>query len=169
VCAATALRYFRRVAQLWLLERMKEVAARPITPQEAEVLDLALRRGALISVPESMLANVASLQMIGVCPCGCRSIYFAPESRKDVRLADTIGRTADGKQIDVMVWGAEGRLSALDLVDYFGTGELPTAESIGQYGHLILGSAFVERAACAINCRRGYMGRRNANQKHQPM
>jgi hypothetical protein len=112
---------------------MKEVPARPITSQEAEVLDLALRRGALAEVPESLLAEVPSLEVVGVCPCGCRSIYIARESAKERRLADTIGRTADGMQIDVMVWGAEGRVTCLDLVDYLSTGELPTPDSIGKY------------------------------------
>jgi hypothetical protein len=70
----------------------------------------------------------------GICGCGCRSIYFARESRKDQRLADTWGRTADGKQIDIMVWGADGHVTCLDFVDHFSTGELPTPDSIGQPG-----------------------------------
>jgi len=97
------------------------------------VLDLALRRGALAEVPETLLAKVPSLEVVGICPCGCRSIYFARESAKERRLADIIGRTTDGKQIDVMVWGAEGRVTCLDLVDYLNTGELPTPNSIGKY------------------------------------
>jgi hypothetical protein len=112
---------------------MKEVPARPITTEEAEVLELALRRGAMAPVPDAVLADVRSLQVLGVCPCGCRSIYFARESRKDGRLADTWGRTADGKQIDVMVWGADGQVTSLDLVDHFSTGELPTPDSIGRH------------------------------------
>jgi hypothetical protein len=32
-----------------------------------------------------------------------------------------------------MVWGAEGRLTSLDLVDHHSTGQLPTPESIGGY------------------------------------
>ena len=97
------------------------------------MLDLALRRGALVSTSESFLAQVASLEVVGVCTCGCRSIYFAREPKKEKRLADTVGRTADGKQIDVMVWGADGRVTCLDLVDYLSTGELPTPDSIGKY------------------------------------
>ena len=83
-------------------------------------------------VPDSVLVGVRSLQVVGICPCGRRSIYFARESRKDVRLADTWGRTAAGKQID-MVWGADGRVTSLDLVDHFNTGELPTPDSIGRH------------------------------------
>ena len=111
---------------------MKEIPARNITMQEAEVLDLALRRGAMTPVPDSVLANVPSLKVVGICTCGCRSIYFARESVKDRPLADTWARTADGKQIAVMVWGADGRVTCLDFVDLFSTGELPTPDSIGQ-------------------------------------
>ena len=96
------------------------------------MLELALRRGALEPVSESLLAEVPLLRVVGVCPCGCRSLYFSPESRKDTRLADTWGQTADGKHIDILVWGAGGRVAALDLVDYFSTGELPTPGSIGR-------------------------------------
>jgi len=116
------------------LEHMKEIATRPITAQEAEVLDLALRRGAMVPVQDSVLADVPSLKVVGICDCGCRSIYFARESRKDQCLADTWGRSADGKQIDVMVWGADGHVTCLDFVDHFSTGELPTPDSIGQPG-----------------------------------
>jgi len=111
---------------------MKEIPARPITTQEGEVLSLALRRGALAQVPEAVLADVPSLKVVGICDCGCRSIYFARESRKDQRLADTWGRTADGKQIDILVWGADGHVTCLDFVDHFSTGELPTPDSIGR-------------------------------------
>ena len=113
---------------------MKEIPARPITTQEGEVLNLALTRGALAPVPDSALAERPVTQGWGICGCGCRSIYFARESRKDQRLADTWGRTADGEQIDIMVWGADGHVTCLDFVDHFSTGELPTPDSIGQPG-----------------------------------
>ena len=111
---------------------MREIPARAITTEEAEVLALALKRGAIAPVPDQILADVPSLEVVGVCTCGCRSIYFARESRKDQRLADTWGRTANDKQIDVMVWGADGHVTCLDFVDHFSTGELPTPDSIGR-------------------------------------
>lgn len=111
---------------------MKDIPARLITTQEAEILDLALRRGAMVQVQDSVLAGVHSLKVVGLCACGCRSIYFQRESRKDQPLADTWGRTADGKQIDIMVWGAEGHVTCLDFVDHFSTGELPAPDSIGR-------------------------------------
>jgi hypothetical protein len=83
---------------------MKEIAERPITIQESEVLGLALRRGAMAPVPDSVLAEVPALKVVGICGCGCRSIYFARESRKDQRLADTWGRTAEGKPNRLTLW-----------------------------------------------------------------
>jgi len=111
---------------------MRPAAERPISEHEARVLELALRRGAVTPIAESIFADVSSLRVVGECACGCRSIYFARESRKDQRLADTWGRTAGGKQIDVMVWGADGHVTCLDFVDHFSTRELPTADSIGK-------------------------------------
>ena len=62
---------------------MKEIPARSITTQEAEILDLALKRGALVPVADALLADIPALKVVGICTCGCRSIYFEPESRKD--------------------------------------------------------------------------------------
>jgi hypothetical protein len=66
---------------------MKEIPARSITTQEAEILDLALKRGALVPVADALLADMPALKVVGICTCGCRSILFEPESRKDQRLA----------------------------------------------------------------------------------
>jgi hypothetical protein len=114
------------------LERMKEVPARLIAPQELAVLERALRVGAIEPLSDSVFAELPALQVIGVCPCGCRSLYFSGESRGDRRIADTWGRTAEGAQIDIMVWARDGHVAALDLVDYLSTGQLPTLQSIGQ-------------------------------------
>jgi len=111
---------------------MRPVAERSISEHEAKVLEIALRRGAVTSISESVFSGVSSLRVVGECACGCRSIYFSRESRKDQPLANTWGRTAGGKQIDVMIWGADGHVTCLDLVDHFSTRELPTLESIGK-------------------------------------
>lgn len=113
-------------------QRMKEIAAREITAQEAEVLELALQRGRLVALPDSVFANLRELRVVGVCECGCRSIYLSPESQTDRRVADTFGRTADGRHVDVMVWGVDGRITALELVDCQSAGQLPMPDSIGR-------------------------------------
>jgi len=78
---------------------MKEITPRSITTQEAEVLDLALRRGAMVPVPDSVLADLPSLKVVGICTCGCRSIYFEDFvdhfSTGELAVPDSIGRPSE--------------------------------------------------------------------------
>ena len=80
-----------------------------------------------------MLNSLESLSVVGVCECGCRSIYFTPIDRNDARIANGVGQTADGKFVDVMVWAKDDVVTALDIVDYESSGQLPTSESICSY------------------------------------
>jgi hypothetical protein len=112
---------------------MRAVTPRPIAPEELAVLERALRVAPVATVSDSVFAELTTLQVVGVCTCGCRSVYFSAESHGDMRIADTWGRTLDGAQIDIMVWTRGGHVAALDLVDYLSTGQLPTLESIGQH------------------------------------
>jgi hypothetical protein len=114
------------------LERMQPVEARPITPEELAVLRQALLRGASAPVPESAVEALQNLAVIGICPCGCKSVYFAPESGDDRIIADTWGKTAEGEFIGVMVWSRGGSITSLDLVDHLSAGKLPLPESIGE-------------------------------------
>ena len=77
------------------------------------MLALALRRGARVSIPESMFVHVPFLRVVGLCSCGCRSIYFSPQSQRGRVLVDTFGRTADGKQIEILVWGIGARVTGV--------------------------------------------------------
>jgi hypothetical protein len=110
---------------------VEPVEPRPIDPEELAVLREALLRGAIAPVPEAVVAALPSLTVVGVCSCGCKSVYFAPESHEDRIIADTWGKTADGKFIGVMVWSLGGSITSLDLVDHLSTGKLPLPESIG--------------------------------------
>ena len=57
----------------------------------------------------------------------------------DHQVADGVGFTPSGEHIDVMVWANSNGLSALDLVDYSGSGQLPVAESICSFEELSRG------------------------------
>ena len=48
-------------------KNVKVITPRSITIREAEVLDLALKRGALVPVPDFVLADVPSLKVVGIC------------------------------------------------------------------------------------------------------
>jgi hypothetical protein len=78
------------------------------------------------------MTALPNLTVIGLCTCGCRSVYFAPESGEDRVIADTWGKTADGEFIGVMVWSCGGSITSLDVVDYLSTGKLPSPDSIGE-------------------------------------
>jgi hypothetical protein len=109
---------------------MKVITARPIQQTEAAVVRNALLKAPLGPAAQLMLREVESLKVVGVCECGCRSIYFAPADKPDHRVAEGIGYLADGERVEVVVWASEGHLSSLELVGHAGKGQLPTADSI---------------------------------------
>ena|SRR5690242_14569108 len=119
---------------------MKAVEPRPISYQEAAVV-----RAALLKAPLGQVAGLVeqadALRVVAVCECGCRSVYFCSISAQDRRVADGVGFTSSGEHIDVMVWANSNGLSALDLVDYSGSGELPVVESICRFEELGRGEA----------------------------
>lgn len=112
---------------------MKEITPRPIQPDELAVLKAALERAPIESISESVISSINSLNVIGLCECGCKSIYFLPINRKDRRIADGVGRTLTGKFVEIMVWASENNLHSLDIVDYESSGKLPLVESITTY------------------------------------
>jgi hypothetical protein len=112
------------------LTLMKLITPRVIQPDELAVLEAAISRASVGSTSSATLQNLQALSVIGVCECGCRSVYFLPIGRGDTRIADGLGRTASGKRVDVMVWTSGNHVSALDIVDHESSGELPVAESV---------------------------------------
>lgn len=112
------------------MDLMKVIPARPLKQTEVAVVRNALLKAPLGEVPKPMLREVESLKVIGICECGCGSIYFGPTHKPDRPVADGIGYSADGERIEIMVWASEGHLSSLELVGHAGKGQLPTAESI---------------------------------------
>jgi hypothetical protein len=109
---------------------VKAIPPRPIAPDELAVLEAALLRAPLKPIPPAMASSLSSLNVVGVCECGCRSIYFSPISRKDSRIADGIGRIPDGKRVEVMVWAVGDVVTKLDIVEYESSGALPLADSV---------------------------------------
>lgn len=76
---------------------MKGIPARPIQPGEAAVVRNALLKAPLGQVLEPMLREVESLKVVGICECGCRSLYFGPTQKGEKRVADGVGYLADGE------------------------------------------------------------------------
>jgi hypothetical protein len=118
---------------------MKVITPRAIQPDELAVLKAAISRAPVGSSSGMVFNNLQALSVIGICECGCRSVYFLPIGRGDTRIADGLGRTPSGKRVDVMVWVSAGNVSALDIVDHESSGELPVAESVTSFeraGHV---------------------------------
>jgi hypothetical protein len=109
---------------------MKSVPHRPIAQAEAALLRRTLERAPLEEVSAPTLAEVATLNVIGVCECGCRTIYFQAIDAGDRRIADGTARTPSGAVAGVMIWASGQRLAALEVVDYESTGELPAADTV---------------------------------------
>ena len=111
---------------------MIPVAERALSSAETAVLESALRQSALVQVNDTMLSTLSALRVVGICACGCKSVYFEPIAKEDTLLADTWGTAPGGGHLGIMVWGREGRVTALDIVDYESKGELPVIETIGK-------------------------------------
>jgi hypothetical protein len=112
---------------------MKVITPRAIQPDELAVLEAAISRAPVVSASGVVFKNLQALSVIGICECGCRSVYFLPPGRGHTRIADGLGRTASGKRVDVMVWVSGSNVSALDIVDHESSGELPVAESVTSF------------------------------------
>ena len=109
---------------------VKEIAPRPIAVDELAVLEAALLRAPVEPISTTVIAGLRSLNVVGLCECGCKSVYFSAISRKDRRVADGMGVTASGKRVEVMVWANGDDIEALDIVDFESSGELPDPSSI---------------------------------------
>jgi hypothetical protein len=77
-----------------------------------------------------MVEGVAGLIVVGECECGCHSLYIQPPALVDYRAADGVGYLPDGQLVEVLVWASSLRVSALEIVDHAGAGELPDPNSV---------------------------------------
>ena len=109
---------------------MKASCPRPIAPDELAVLGAALLRAPLKPIAPAMKSSLSSHNVVGVCECGCRSVYFSPINRKDSRIADGIDRIPDGKRVEVVVLAVGDVVTKLEIVDYESSGALPLPATV---------------------------------------
>jgi hypothetical protein len=110
---------------------MKTIPARPLEPNEAAIVRSALLRAAVRPVLSQMLEEVESLNVIGVCDCGCPSVYFREIGSGDYILADAVGYARGEERIDIAIWASShGQLAALEVVNHGRGYPLPPAESV---------------------------------------
>ncbi len=88
-----------------------------------------LIRVALHPEAQTYLAELPDLQVVGICGCGCGSLYFQPDPGNRL-IADGWADFANGKEANVMLWTHDGRLSYLEIVDWEEAGGLPDPKTI---------------------------------------
>ena len=109
------------------------VAVRPISAEERAVLERALRFAATGDAAGFPIEKLDSLHVVGKCPCGCASIDFRHLNEGEIAevVADAIGETRDGEQVEVLVFALDGDVVALEIVGYADTpARLPIASTV---------------------------------------
>lgn len=109
---------------------MKAITPRSLSSVEVAVIRGALQRASVGSIPDEMVERVAGLMVTAECACGCRSIYLQTPASGDYRVADGVGYLPGGQRVDVLVWASSGSVSALEIVDHAGAGDLPEPGSV---------------------------------------
>ena len=93
---------------------------RPIRADEAAVANWMLTQASVVGPLVHLLASVAALQVVWNCNCGCASVGFepnVPEPRAKI-LADATGKTVEGSDVGIILWGREQRISGLEVYGY---------------------------------------------------
>jgi hypothetical protein len=108
---------------------------RPLTREEADLLRWLLEHG-FPGVAE-FLPQVGRLTVVGMCTCGCPTVYFAlddiPVKRKGEKLISDHLASVDESPVGVMVFETGGRISSLEVYSLPGSDKpfgLPAIDSI---------------------------------------
>lgn len=91
---------------------------RAVRTDEAAILRWMLVNASLVGPLHGLAGVVSSLYVQDRCRCGCCSVTFVndrPGSRCEP-IAEASGRTADGRPMDVRVWGTSEAVTALEII-----------------------------------------------------
>jgi hypothetical protein len=123
------------------IDAERDLPPRPLTSHERELLYWTLEHGS--EETKSFLPQVASIQAIRSCTCGCPSIQLyvteaAPLgiSHSGRVIVDLVGKTPNGELVGVLVFQDAGKLRELEF--YLLDGEekefgLPTIASLSPF------------------------------------
>jgi hypothetical protein len=107
--------------------------SRPISQLEASIIERALRVAPRGEVPPLLVESVQSLYVTATCDCGCATVWFGPEGAgSSGKIVADARATADGADIDVIVWSSAETIVGLELVG-IGAVPLPSVGSIRQH------------------------------------
>jgi len=109
------------------------VAERPLSDEELALVHWLLTNAPVRGTLTKLEPSIASLRVVGRCSCGCPSVDFRVKGQSSPfrPIADAIGRTPDGTQVGVILWGREDVITGLEIYQMVGpvTG-LPPVESL---------------------------------------
>ena len=93
--------------------------SRLISKTEVQVIERVLKVAPTQEIPAEALASLRSLQVTATCKCGCGTLWFGPDGDGSTGsiLADGRG-TADGRDMDLIVWFNQGAIVGLELVGH---------------------------------------------------
>ena len=98
-------------------DRPKAVATRGIAPEEAIVVRWLLDNSNNPDVGRYRGISTQSLEVVGGCQCGCRSIDFAVDTAAADIIADALAVYPDGQEAGLLLWGRNGQLVSLEVYD----------------------------------------------------
>lgn len=109
-------------------------APRPLSDAELELIEALL--GAAGMGAGRFLGQLARVEVVGGCGCGCPSIDLAQHgcsgegAAKAVIVAD--GESPEGVQVGVILWSRDGALSGLEVHPWRGSDSvrLPAVDSL---------------------------------------
>jgi hypothetical protein len=113
--------------------RSTPVPERPLSQEELALVRWLLTNAPVAGSLADLAPLVASLRVVGRCSCGCPSVDFRSNGQSSPfrPIADATGRTADGAQVGVILWGHEDVISGLEIYQMVGlVRELPAVESL---------------------------------------
>jgi hypothetical protein len=93
---------------------------RPISEQEAAVIERALTIAAVRPEALDLATTVRSLHVVDTCGCGCASVDFLvpPAGVTPHIVADAAATAPDGEDLGLFVWAIDGALVGLEIYSY---------------------------------------------------
>ncbi|HXA51981.1 MAG TPA: hypothetical protein VNV86_16810 [Candidatus Acidoferrum sp.] len=91
---------------------------RQIAAHEAVVVRWLLDHAAVGEVTDYRIQPVEDLRVTKGCDCGCFSLAFQPRAWGGARIiADSWAVYSDAQKADLILWGREGEIVLLEIVD----------------------------------------------------
>lgn len=112
---------------------------RDLTTDERALLEWLLANGH--EEAQAFVPQLSQVKVVSRCSCGCPSIDLTVSDKTErttgpsTILADAVGRSPEGVEVDVILHAREGQLSELEVVSHDGTTKftLPKPEALQLY------------------------------------